>query len=176
MKSYFLLLLISLLLGNLNSQNNVNHIYVDSNILSSGFEMVDISETVDIAEEKIDSDTVVGEVLEVQVGKLSRYGPDCYGCSGYLAYGDYVGDGTIFYTDSEYGDVKILAADRKYPFGTIVRVNTGSESFIAIVLDRGGAIGFGKVALFDLLYPSEYLANLDGVSYNTTFEILRYGF
>lgn len=115
-------------------------------------------------------------ILESQVGKLSRYGPDCYGCSGYLAYGDYVGDGRIYYNDKQYGKIRILAGDRKYEFGTVVRVNTATESFLAIVLDRGGAIGVGKIALFDLLYPSESLANIDGVSHNTSFEILRYGF
>lgn len=109
-------------------------------------------------------------------GKLSRYGPDCYGCSGYLAYGKYVGNGIIYYSDSYYGNVRILAGDRSYPFGTIVRVSFNEESFLGIVLDRGGAIGFNRSALFDLLYPSEYLANIDGVSYNAKFEILRIGF
>lgn len=115
-------------------------------------------------------------VVDVYYGKLSRYGPDCYGCSGYLASGNYVGDGTIYYYDSYYGNVRILAGDKSYPFGTIVRVSYGSEVFLGIVLDRGGAIGFNRSALFDLLYPSEYLANIDGVSYNTKFEILRIGF
>ena len=50
------------------------------------------------------------------------------------------------------------------------------ESFLGIILDRGGSIGFNGKALFDLLYPNEYLANKDGVNYNTKFEILRYGF
>lgn len=116
------------------------------------------------------------EIVDVYYGKLSRYGPDCYGCSGYLASGNYVGDGNIYYYDSYYGNVRILAGDKSYPFGTIVRVSYGSEVFLGIVLDRGGAIGFNKTALFDLLYPSEYLANIDGVSYNTKFEILRIGF
>lgn len=116
------------------------------------------------------------EIVDVYYGKLSRYGPDCYGCSGYLASGNYVGDGTIYYYDSYYGNVRILAGDKSYPFGTIVRVSYGSEVFLGIVLDRGGAIGFNKTALFDLLYPSEYLANIDGVNYNTKFEILRLGF
>ena len=85
-------------------------------------------------------------------------------------------NGIIYYYDSYYGNVRILAGDRSYPFGTIVRVSFNEESFLGIVLDRGGAIGFNKAALFDLLYPSEYLANIDGVNYNTKFEILRIGF
>ena len=128
-----------------------------------------------IIDDELD-DEVVDDVLEIQLGKLSRYGPDCYLCTGYLAYGLYVGSGTIYYNDNYYGNVRILAGDKFYPFGTIVRVSYDMESFLGIVLDRGGSIGFNGKALFDLLYPNEYLANKDGVNYNTKFEILRYGF
>lgn len=128
-----------------------------------------------IIDDELD-DEVVDDVLEIQLGKLSRYGPDCYLCTGYLAYGLYVGSGTIYYNDNYYGNVRILAGDKSYPFGTIVRVSYDRESFLGIVLDRGGSIGFNGKALFDLLYPNEYLANKDGINYNTKFEILRYGF
>ena len=128
-----------------------------------------------IIDDELD-DEVVDDVLEIQLGKLSRYGPDCYLCTGYLAYGLYVGSGTIYYNDNYYGNVRILAGDKSYPFGTIVRVSYDMESFLGIVLDRGGSIGFNGKALFDLLYTNEYLANKDGVNYNTKFEILRYGF
>lgn len=146
---------------------------------------IDIDADTDSVGNDTDADTVwsetitepvLNEAIEVQYGKLSRYGPDCYGCSGYVAYGKYVGDGTIYYYDNYYGNVRILAGDRSYPFGTIVRVSFEDESFLGIVLDRGGAIGFNRTALFDLLYPSEYLANIDGVNYNTKFEVLRIGF
>ena len=128
-----------------------------------------------IIDDELD-DEVVDDVLEIQLGKLSRYGLDCYLCTGYLAYGLYVGSGTIYYNDNYYGNVRILAGDKFYPFGTIVRVSYDMESFLGIVLDRGGSIGFNGKALFDLLYPNEYLANKDGINYNTKFEILRYGF
>lgn len=128
-----------------------------------------------IIDDELD-DELVDDVLEIQLGKLSRYGPDCYLCTGYLAYGLYVGSGTIYYNDNYYGNVRILAGDKSYPFGTIVRVSYDMESFLGIVLDRGGSIGFNGKALFDLLYPNEYLANKDGINYNTKFEILRYGF
>lgn len=128
-----------------------------------------------IIDDELD-DEVVDDVLEIQLGKLSRYGPDCYLCTGYLAYGLYVGSDTIYYNDNYYGNVRILAGDKSYPFGTIVRVSYDMESFLGIILDRGGSIGFNGKALFDLLYPNEYLANKDGVNYNTKFEILRYGF
>lgn len=119
----------------------------------------------------------VSDVLESHVGTMSGYGPDCRGCSGFLASGKYVGDGNVTYYDSDYGNVRILAGDVSIPFGSIVRVkNSRVPEFLGIVLDRGGSIGFGKKFLFDLLYPSEDIALNDEVSYNTTFEILRFGY
>ncbi len=118
----------------------------------------------------------VTDVLETQVGSLSGYGPDCKGCSGFLFNGMDVRDGNIYYQDSTYGKVRILAGDRSYPEGTIVRVkNSKLPLFYGIVLDRG-SVGFDGTHLFDLLYASEKEASFYGVSYNTTFEILRYGY
>lgn len=165
MKEYLIIFFCSLLLGVNFNEAKYPYTFVDSSILCDESKFIDSLK-----------DNFTTDILEIQTGKLSRYGPDCYGCSGYLAYGDYVGDGTIYYYDNEYGYVRILAGDRKYQFGTIIKVVTNDEEFLGIVLDRGGAIGFDRVALFDLLYPSEYLANIDGVSYNTEFSILRYGF
>ena len=168
----------------IRSENNIintKYVYASKEILDET--QVDVNDNDNYADEEENKTEVVlednsnsEEIVDVYYGKLSRYGPDCYGCSGYLASGNYVGDGTIYYYDSYYGNVRILAGDKSYPFGTIIRVSYGSEVFLGIVLDRGGAIGFNKTALFDLLYPSEYLANIDGVSYNTKFEILRIGF
>ncbi len=127
-------------------------------------------------EDEVDN-TTDSVVLERQIGKMSGYGPDCVGCSGYLASGKYVGNGDIYYQDATYGNVRIVAGDSKYPFGSIIQVNNSSiGTFLAIVLDRGGAIGLGKSYMFDLLYPSESLALNDGVSYNVTFDVLRYGY
>lgn len=119
----------------------------------------------------------VSDVLETQVGSLSGYGPDCKDCSGFLANGRDVRNGNIYYSDSTYGRIRILAGDSRYPYGTIVRVKGSRLSeFIGIVLDRGGAVGFGKRHLFDLLYATSAAAAVNEVSYNTTFEILRYGY
>lgn len=114
--------------------------------------------------------------LEIISGVLSGYGPDCAGCSGYLANGDYVGDGDIYYNDSSYGVVRIVAGDRKYPFGSIVHITTRDDSFLAIILDRGGDIGIDKTMTFDLLFPTEDDASLFGIKPDTKFKILRYGF
>ena len=48
--------------------------------------------------------------------------------------------------------------------------------FNAIVLDRGGGIGFGKRFLFDLLFASEAEASQFGTSYDVTFSLLRDGY
>lgn len=133
----------------------------------------------DIITEEVSSvsQETISDVLETQVGSLSGYGPDCVGCSGFLASGIDVRNGNIYYSDSTYGNVRILAGDRSYPYGTIVRVKGSRLSeFIGIVLDRGGAVGFGKSHLFDLLYRLSAEALKNEVSYNTTFEILRYGY
>jgi len=148
-------------------ENRAN-INVQTKVVDSGKLQV-----VAMAEEVIED-----KKIELQIGKLSGYGPDCVGCSGYTASGNYVGDGTIYYNDYQFGKVRIVAADSKYKFGTIVKISHPNleEDIIAIVLDRGSAIGFQRIALFDLLYSSEEEANLKGVFHNTTFEILRYGY
>lgn len=120
--------------------------------------------------------SVSSNALEKQVGPMSAYGPDCVGCSGYLANG-FDARGTTTYNDKTYGRVRIVAGDRKYPFGTIVRISgTNLGTFNAIVMDRGGAIGIGKRFMFDLLCSSEKEASRVGSFYNVNFEILRYGY
>lgn len=121
--------------------------------------------------------TPISDVLESREGSLSGYGPDCSGCSGYLASGLDVRGGNIYYQDTTYGKVRILSGDKSYPYGTIVRVrNSKLSEFIGIVLDRGGSVGIGKKHLFDLLYPTSSEALNYGTSYQVTFEILRYGY
>lgn len=119
------------------------------------------------------------DILETQIGKMSGYGPNCIGCSGYLASGKYVGDGNVYYNDNKYGLVRIVAGDYKYKLGSIVRIKNSkvsNEPILAIVLDRGGSIGIDKKYMFDLLFTSEEEAAKYEVSYNVTFEILRNGY
>ncbi len=119
-------------------------------------------------------------VLETITGKITAFTPYCSdGCQGYTASGKYVGNGDIYQYDDEYGMVHIVAGDSSYPFGTIVRIknlNYFGEDIYAIVLDRGGAIGKNKRALFDLLFALEENANRFGVAYNVECEILRLGY
>ena len=131
-----------------------------------------------------DSEVVISNkkeavALETLYGKVTAFTPFCSdGCNGYVASGMYVGNGNIYYDDEEYGKVRIVAADKSYPFGTIVKIKNlwyFNEDVYAIVLDRGGAIGKNKRALFDLLFAIEENANNFGVE-NATCEILRLGY
>lgn len=114
-------------------------------------------------------------ILEVYKGIITAYGPDCKGCIGITASGYNVRN-NIYYNDKEYGKIRILAADKSLPFGTIVRIkDLFSEPILAIVLDRGSAIGFKKKSNFDLLYKSEKDTNSFGKR-KATFEIIRKGY
>lgn len=117
-------------------------------------------------------------VLRVETGNLTGYGPDCHTCSGVgkTSTGHNLYD-SIYYEDSEYGLVRILAADKEFPFYSIFRVSNvpGMDDFIGIVLDRGGNVGFGKGTLFDLAFSTEKDPNILGKTSNVKFELLRNG-
>ncbi len=110
------------------------------------------------------------------VGELTGYAGDCPLCSGYLACPprtNVLKEG-IYFNDSMYGTVRIVASSKKYPCGTILRFNVGKLSnkpITAIVLDRG--VG-GNV--IDLLTENESLAikNVGRVK-NLNFQVLREG-
>ncbi len=123
-------------------------------------------------------DTTNLPVIATTSGNVSHYGHDCRGCtSGKTATGYNISDGRIYYTDSTYGNVRIVAAGSEYPFGTILRLSNSSTSpIVAIVLDRGGAIGKGKKFILDLLTESNAAAYQAGVKYNMTIEVLRMGY
>ena len=117
-------------------------------------------------------------VLDTFTGPITAYGPDCKGCIGITASGYNVKNGNIYYTDKKYGKIRIIAADKTIPFGTIIRIkelSLFSEPLLAIVLDRGSAIGFNRKVYIDLLYKNEKETLIFGKR-EATFEILRYGF
>lgn len=119
-------------------------------------------------------------VLETITGKITAFTPYCVdGCHGYVASGKFVGNGDIYQYDHEYGMVRIVAGDPDYPFGTIVKMKNlgyfGGDVY-AIVLDRGGAIGKNRRAVFDILFATEENANRFGVANNIECEILRFGY
>ncbi len=109
-------------------------------------------------------------------GKLTAYGPDCPGCSGNSACPPRQNfkNGNIYFEDQVYGTVRVVAADRSIPCGSIVRISgisIYSEPVLAIVMDRGGAVTGNHM---DLLFTSQ--SNLEGfTTSNVKFEIIRYG-
>ena len=112
------------------------------------------------------------------IGTLTGYGPDCPGCGGHVACrpNPDVRNGNIYYTDKEYGKIRILAADYSIPCGSIIHISNfkfvSNKEFVGIVLDRGSAI----VGLtMDLLYPSEADTVIIGRQRNIEFEVLRWG-
>ena len=110
------------------------------------------------------------------VGTLTGYGPDCPGCSGIVACQPHpnVLNNNIYYTDDSYGKIRILAADKKIPCGSIIKIeNYMSEPFLGIVLDRGRDI---QGMTMDLLYESEHTSSDLGRKYNIIFNIERVGF
>lgn len=121
------------------------------------------------------------KVIEKLVGSLAGYGPDCAGCTSFkTASGRYIGEGKIYYEDKEFGKLRILAGDKSYPFGTVVKMtNTkyaDNSPIYGVVLDRGGGVGKDKTFLFDLLFETEKQASQAGSRKNVTFEILRLGY
>lgn len=118
------------------------------------------------------------EVIESYHGPMTAYGPDCVGCSGITSSGYNVLKGNIYYHDKTYGNIRIVAADKSLPFGTIVRISdldVFDDDILAIVLDRGSAIGFNKKTYFDLLYKSEKETEFFGRRF-ANFDILRMGY
>ena len=108
---------------------------------------------------------------------MSGYGLDCKGCSGVVGARYDAKGNNLRYNDPVYGECRIVAGDKKFPYGTIVRVKDSKiGTFNAIILDRGGDIGIGRRYLFDLLFWTEKESYDFGLSRNTTFEILRYGY
>ena len=111
-------------------------------------------------------------------GTLTGYGADCEGCSGIVACSPYqnVKNNNIYYNDKEYGKVRILAADKSIPCGSIVHIENfkfvDNNEFIGIVLDRGSAIVGNTM---DLLYPTENDTVKIGRQKNISFNVIRWG-
>ena len=80
--------------------------------------------------------------------------------------------------DKTYNNVRVLAADKSLPFGTIIKVSNLKDynDFIGIVLDRGSAISFDGFSQIDLLFESEDYSYNFGRKENVIFEILRLGY
>jgi len=74
--------------------------------------------------------------IETFNANVTAYVPTCPGCSGITANGTDVRSMSTFY-DSTFGNVRIIAACRRFPFGTVIYIENVGK---AVVLDRGSAV------------------------------------
>jgi len=74
--------------------------------------------------------------LETFTASVTAYQANCRGCSGFTASGRDVRTNHWFY-DQTFGSVRIIAADSRFPFGTIMYIQGVGH---AVVLDRGGSV------------------------------------
>ena len=146
-----------------------------------------VSKYDDTEGEKLEVRTVsnMNEVAEygplspvVFTGQMTAYTAYCPGCIGKVACppAQDVRNGNIYYDDSSYGAVRILAADRKIPCGSIIKISNltfSSDPILGIVLDRGGAIK-GNIIDFLVEERSEAYDEI-GRQRNVMFEIIRWG-
>lgn len=123
------------------------------------------------------------------VGKLTTYGSDCAGCSktGTVACRTESGasfsltKNGMYYNDSEYGKVRILAADLGgFPCGTMILVDNGQiDPFYAVVLDTGGSMrkAYKKgIIWMDLAFVyQEDSKGTNSGSKNAKFSVQRWG-
>ncbi len=138
----------------------------------------------------------VNEVIQVGTGmqglyngKLTGYGPDCPGCSevGNVScltregFNHSLNTNGLYYIDTVYGSLRILAADHSiFPCGTVVKVNNGVlNEFYGIVLDTGYAMRNAwtqGIVWMDLAFSSQAEALTGGAtSSNTSFSVQRWG-
>lgn len=110
-------------------------------------------------------------------GQMTAYNPICVGCTGkvYCPPRQDVTKGNIYFDDTTYGKIRILAADYAIPCGTIVKITNvtfSDEPIIGIVLDRGGAI---KGNIMDFLVTETDDMDIVGRQRGVNYEILRWG-
>ncbi len=139
---------------------------------------------------------VKNEVVEIGtgpsgsfVGKVTGYGPDCYGCSKTGTVSCHTKNGGkhslikdgVYYKDSEYGKVRILAASRTaFPCGTVISLVKGKTKVTGVVLDSGASMNNawanGEVWI-DLAYKSQSDARKNGImsGKNINVNVERWG-
>lgn len=164
-----------------------------SNVLTEGvvgLSYVENDNTVTVVQEMEPEEIEKGTgAYGLYTGTLTGYGPDCVGCSKVGNVACYtenkknhslITDG-IYYTDDEYGKVRIVSAAKAFPCGTIVQITKEGEiPFYAVVLDRGGSMesawSQGRVWM-DLAYESNAMSGSDNLTgkNNIQFSVQRWG-
>ncbi len=160
-------------------QVNNNLDFGEKRIIQNGINglSVDVNGTNIVLQQPQPQIVEIGEkILYTFTGSLTGYTPYCDGCSGRVGAGQDVRGGNIYYNDAKYGKLRIVAADPKFPYGTILRLrnlNISEEPILAIVLDRGGAV---KGNLIDLLFASNEDAPPGVTQSNITVDVIREGY
>lgn len=120
------------------------------------------------------SSNVLG--AKMYTGDLTGYVADCPACNGTLAcmpkY-DVYKNGVVTYSDSTYGNVRIVASSKNLKCGSIIKFNLktiSSEPIYAVVLDRG-VLGTD----IDLLVATKDEAIKKVGRRNISYEVLRSG-
>ncbi len=165
--------------------NDVEIIEPQNEVKSEIQEEITTSNTQEVAE-------VVEETpnYEEYIGKVTGYGPDCYGCSGRGNLACKTKNGNVhnlyndgvYYNDETFGTVRIVAASKdKFPCGTIIDITKdGTTPITVVVLDRGGDMNKAwaneQLVWLDLAYDSVASAKLGTISgSNIKFTIKRWG-
>ena len=165
-KSLIILLAVMVLVGTSNgSQFKVKN----SNLnLSTDLTLMSLK-----VEKDIEKDIFAAK--ESYEGDLTGYGADCPLCGGHLACMPSLDvlHGNITYTDSTYGNIRIVASSQNLPCGSVVRFNApgiSEDSVIAIVLDRG-VVG----TALDLLVETNNAAYTSVGRRKISYDVIRKG-
>lgn len=143
-------------------------------------------------EEKVNEQVVIGTGKSGKYnGIMTGYGPDCSTCSGVGNVAcktesrkifNLINDG-IYYSDDEYGEVRVLAAAlSEFPCGTIIEVDsTNLGKFTGVVLDTGydmrKNLEFGKYHI-DVAFKTEKdedVRKATNMSGNVIYNVQRWG-
>lgn len=152
------------------TKSNVNEIKQVNENLNKTLDLTAMSKKV---QEDIYNDLYSAK--DTFIGDLTGYAADCPLCTGKLSCMPSLDvlHGNVNYTDTLYGNVRIVASSKNLACGTIVRLNTNrvnENEQLAIVLDRGV---LGKD--LDLLMPTEQEALKKVGRSNISYDILRFG-
>lgn len=105
-------------------------------------------------------------------GELTAYIGNCSdGCSGVLACSPrhVVSEKGIYFNDSTFGNVRIVATSSNYPCGSIMKFKVGSSTITAVAMDRG--VGGNTVDLLTETTSDAYQIGRRSLK----FEVLRLG-
>lgn len=110
------------------------------------------------------------------IGQLTGYAGDCPACSGVVACKPRINvlEKGIYFDDSEYGKIRMVASSKNYPCGTILRFynkKIQEDPIIAVVMDRGVSGNVIDLLMDNASDARKYVGRIK----NLNFDILRLG-